>query len=804
MFRKLWPLLVIIFLIFLFYKPFFTKGLLPIPADIVPGMYYPWLDYKFPEFPVNIPVKNPLPSDVVSLTLPLRLLSINLLKDHQWPLWNSFILCGTPLLANFQSASLYWLNIFYFIINDFNLVWSWQVIAQPLLGLIFTYLFLRHHSFSQISSLFGAITWSFGSFFSIWGQYNTVIHAILYLPLGLLSLNKFQSSPIWGVSLSVSIALSIFAGNPPMTLVFLLALATYYLFLPHSTPSFFLKTLFFITLALGLASPLLLPGFANSKLSVRGSDSVAVDNQIKFLPLRQLVTLVSPDFYGNPTTLNYWAPGLYDNLTIFVGVVPLLLFLLSFYQSRDRHFRLIVFSWLLFFGSFVLMIKNPLSSFVGTLPFLGLSSMVMTRFFSLTSFAVAIGACFSLEQILYHPNGAKYRFFTFISTGILVAIPLIVAFFVLISFKHGSTLFDHFPSIDTLEISKVIRQGTISVRNSALSLIIFCFTVFFIFISRHLRRHFLILAIFVLTIFDLFRFFRKYNTFSPSKYLFPQNPTITFLQQNSTRFLREGGELLPSNMWMPYGLRAASGYDTLYSSRYGGFVSLINGGTLQGQGNRYVEIDRLDSPFLDFLGISHLLSLKRKNGVVDSNGEVSHPIDPTKYSLVHQDKSSLVFKNNHSSPILFPVTRYQVATSIESLNQFIATSDLRSTVILEKDPKLDLITIPQISHFTVEPQKTYFNSTSATSSLIVTSQTFDPGWQLYIDDLKSEIFTANYAFMAFKIPPGRHSIYLVYQPTLFTLGLKIFAVSSITTLIITLFPLACRLRTKHLGVPGRG
>ena len=65
-------------------------------------MYYPWLDLKFNGYPTGIPVKNYLPSDVVSLTYPLRYTAINLLKQHAFPFINLHILSGVPLLLKFS------------------------------------------------------------------------------------------------------------------------------------------------------------------------------------------------------------------------------------------------------------------------------------------------------------------------------------------------------------------------------------------------------------------------------------------------------------------------------------------------------------------------------------------------------------------------------------------------------------------------------------------------------------------------------------------------------------------------------
>ena len=169
-------LLLVIFSL-VFFHQFIFQGLLPIPSDIIVGAYYPWLINP----PTGIAVHNPLPSDVVSLTYPLRYLAITYLKSGILPLWNPHILAGVPLLANFQAAVFYPLNLLYFLSDNFPFIWGLQVFSQSLLAAFFMYLFLRSNSLTKTASLFGSLVWGLGGFHSLWAQYNTVFHAILYL-----------------------------------------------------------------------------------------------------------------------------------------------------------------------------------------------------------------------------------------------------------------------------------------------------------------------------------------------------------------------------------------------------------------------------------------------------------------------------------------------------------------------------------------------------------------------------------------------------------------------------------------------
>lgn len=784
--KRCWPFLVIIALVTFFYHQFFFNHRLPIPSDIITGLYYPFLDYKPVNLPAGIPVQNPLPSDVVSLTYPLRLLSINLIKNHQWPLWNANILSGVPLLADFQSAALYPLNFLYLLTANFPLIWSIQVILQPLLAIFFTYLLLRDYALSRFSSLFGGLVFGFSSFVSIWSQYNTVIHSIIYLPLALLMLKKLPSSNIFGIIFSLSIAFSLYAGNPPVTLTLFLACGLFSLFHYRLHFSHYLQAAFFLVLGLAFASPLLLPGYQIFHTSIRQNDSVAVDNHIKFVPLDHLLTLTTPDFYGHPATLNYWGSGLYDNLTIFVGVIPLFLFVL-FLRFFSRENSLSLFVATLTALSLLLIFNNPFSRFIGNLPFLGLSAMVMSRFFTLTSLGVAIGSSIALNHFQNSSFKKTRLLFPLTVTAVFILTPLAIVTAINYFFRHSPLSAD--PNLIT-----VINTTLIAIRNSVIPLGILLVSLPLVLIPK-IPKNFCLLILFLLTTADLYRFFTKYNSFNPPSYLFPTTPVLQYLRTNATRFLREPGEILPSNMWIPYNLKAASGYDTLQSARYNGFISLVNGSTLNSITNRYPEINTYTSPKLNFLGISHFLVLKRNAlGIPDVNGLPNYQIKLTTHPLVFQDKSMAVIQNPAALPLIFPVSRYQVATDSAQLNELIDHSDLSTTAIFESDPRLNLgSSLPLLENIQINSQQTTLNTRSATASLLITSQTYDPGWQLFIDRQPTPVLVANYAFMAIPVPPGQHQIKLTYQPPGFYLGLKILFGS----LIISVWLILRQLSRRH-------
>ena len=192
----IWPLAFIFLVIIIFFWRFIFKGLLPIPADTIVGMYHPWRDLLATNYPQGVPFKNFLITDPVRQQLPWRQLVIDSFKKGQLPFWNPYNFGGTPLLANFQSAPFYIFNFLFFIFN-FDIAWGILIFLQPLLSGLFMYFYLRELKLENIVCIFGAIVFSFSGFSVAWMEWGTILHVGLWLPLILLSIEKIAFNFNW-------------------------------------------------------------------------------------------------------------------------------------------------------------------------------------------------------------------------------------------------------------------------------------------------------------------------------------------------------------------------------------------------------------------------------------------------------------------------------------------------------------------------------------------------------------------------------------------------------------------------------
>ncbi len=73
-------------------------------------------------------------------------------------------------------------------------------------------------------------------------------------------------------------------------------------------------------------------------------------------------------------------------------------------------------------------------------------------------------------------------------------------------------------------------------------------------------------------------------------------------------------------------------------------------------------------------------------------------------------------------------------------------------------------------------------ATSSNGGFLVLTDTFYPGWSVFVDGEKSKICRANYIFRAVEIPKGNHIVRFEYKPIFYAAG-KIVSVISVFCLI---------------------
>lgn len=750
------------FVVFIFFKPFLFSNLHPIPADTIIGLYHPFRDLYSSEYPNGIPFKNFLITDPVRQHYPWRELALSIVKNLELPLWNPYNMAGAPLFANFQSATLYPFNIA-FIFLPFSYAWSLLVLLQPLLACIFLYLYLSYLRIHKIASFTGAFAFAFSGFSIAWLEWNTILHVALWLPLILLvkeyMLNKFSLKLIL-IFIFAEVS-AIFAGHL-QTLFYTLIISNAYLLariiqielvkgrskLLKRIVFRYRPFLFIGVIVLTITAIQWFPTIQFIFLSARDVDQ-NWQQAGWFIPWQHLIQFVSPDFFGNPTTLNYWGVWNYAEFIGYIGIFPLIMALYALFFRRDKK---TLFFGGLFFLSLIFSLPTPFAKLPYLLHIPFLSTVQPTRLLFVTDFSLAILAAFGADYFLRLKNRQVLY-----PLGFLLLIFLGLWSFVL--FSNTSI-----PSENIL----------VSRRNLIFPTTIFfavALLLFFLLMlpKQYYRITIMLYAIMVgITVFDLFRFGTKFTPFTNPAYLFPQTKTIEFLQkqQGLFRIMATDSRILPPNFSIIYRLQSIDGYDPLYLRRYGEIIAAMERGrpdiTPPFGFNRIITPKNFESPIADFLGVKYVLSLS----------DISSP----KLKKVFQEGQTRVYENKNALPRVFFVEKVFYAGSKEQVIEMLLSKDvdIGKIAVVESTSSSMGNNKPQepigsfSDNFPVGKARiTRYSENNVSieteiegnySGVLVLTDSFYPIWRAKIDGSETVIRRVNYNFRGVSVSPGKHVI----------------------------------------------
>lgn len=790
-FRRLYPLCFFALITVVLFWKYLLKGLAPIPADLIVGIYHPWRDYIWGEYVAGVPFRNGVLSDVVSIIYPWRIYAMETIKASHLPLWIPQALCGHPLLANFQSAVFYPLNLLFLIFKNVN-AWSIYVMFQPFLAGLFCFYYLKNLKLKTVACLTGSIIFSLCGFFGVWMEYGIVGHSGLWLPLMLLSVDKIYNLILnrsdaancrkarrWMLAGGLAVAASLLAGYPQISLMSVMIAGVYALFRGAAYKS--LKGLLLITLFLILGILIsgvqIVPGAELFMSSIRQRDQTVSSFGHYLNPAQNLLLLIAPDFFGNPSTQNFWGSVPYNEAANYVSVAGVLLSLVAIItRFKDKT---VLFAKFLLLTGLVFVFKNPISSYIfgKNLPFFASSSA--GRFNYLVDFSLVILAAYGLDVVLNAKvNRRKLAFIGFCSFLIIV----FVLFIILNAFGWPQNIL-------LTNYSVVSRNLLLPLGLTVISVAGIC-GLAWMGKSKIFSGVISVLLLLVMS-GDLLRFGLKYNSFSSPGFLYPDTGLTDFLK-NKSGVNRFSG-LIPQSMFIPYNLSSPEGYDPLIIDRYSKYGVQINEAEFNrmATGSRWINIDRENSPLLDITGTKYVLTwfddLERK-------WEPKTNIYPTdRYKLVYQYGKSQVYENVSALPRALVFYNYKVAEESEIIETLMSKKfDYRNTLLLEKRPnflskniKAGGEAIIGADDYYVNPNKIIITAKAKEHGILFLSDNYYPGWKVRVDGIEKEVLRANYTFRGVELSRGEHKVEFYYEPPSFRIGLVMTVIGFIALIAIS-------------------
>ncbi|MFW6108693.1 MAG: hypothetical protein ACOC8D_02655, partial [bacterium] len=317
--------------------PFVVEGKIPLNADFALVRFEPWWRQHR-----GLVAQNAELDDPQMYLYPIRELSAAMLKRGIVPLWNPYILCGAPLLADSVSLPFDPFGLLALAL-PFPVAWGGMILAQLLVTGWSMYALLRYYGCSRAAGVLAGATLMLCATFTVWLEYISWIGTFCWAPLCLLCLDvgvrRDRTLPFAGAA--VLMAFTLLGGLLQLAAYFWAMMGFYALcqiVAVHwaggergGLVRSLLRLGFAYGLALLLGSAQLLPTVELARLTYRAPMRYLLANH---LSPAELLTYVAPNVFGHPA----WHDQFYHHLGIgghlwrhggYVGILPLALALFA-------------------------------------------------------------------------------------------------------------------------------------------------------------------------------------------------------------------------------------------------------------------------------------------------------------------------------------------------------------------------------------------------------------------------------------------------------------------------------------------
>ncbi len=275
-------------------------------------------------------------ADTLEYVFPEKWFNVESFRKGSLPLWNPYLACGQPHLANFQSAVFYppfWIWALTGLADWFFFI----PLAHSLWGCLGFYLWMRENQNSSLVSALCAVSYGASAMAVLYWGFPTHMAAYSWVPWVFWAVLKYMRRPQFSHWIGVSLCWSfqLLSGYPYFTLYTTLFIGFWLV----GKQTDWKRILFLggaLGVALGLTSAQWLPFFDFLGYLHREG----WQDPVYCLRWVNLLTLFSPNILGVPGTQGYW--GDYPNFifgNLYLGLIPLGIFILGFWKLKKEYSR---------------------------------------------------------------------------------------------------------------------------------------------------------------------------------------------------------------------------------------------------------------------------------------------------------------------------------------------------------------------------------------------------------------------------------------------------------------------------------
>lgn len=674
-------------------------------------------------------------------------------REGRLPFWEPTLFNGFPLMAQPQQ------NVFYpplwpsFLI-PVNIGISLYMLLHIWIAGMGMYALVRFLGGRWLPAVLAALVFAFSGLLAgrLWAGHSTVYALDAWTPWVLLGLIWSVRRGSWwaAVVAGLPLGLALLAGHIPSFLYMAMIWGAFVLYLlvieKRRRGLVIRQSIIMLVVGLALSAVQLAPFLQFSLASERLAEADYEFATDYSLPPAHLVTLVVPEFFGEPLRTGYWSVPTFEELTYYAGVLVFLGIVMALRKPTRLSWFLIllmVFGLALALGRFGAL--YPLA-YEFLPPFRLVRAPGRATFLFLFAAAVLLGHAFSnwLEVPLNERLtrlGPTWRW-----TLSLVSVLGVAAL------AATGAVFMAIHPTDT--------SGRLWQQIGGYSVAIVVFIVGGGLIWAHLatpadnkrRKQIIGAALIFLVVADMWLFAMKFVR------LEPKTPEAIWLDarevigETKERVLPWGVSLFDQNGPMQVGLNSVFGYDSLEPASHIALASSVP--------------DPRSSAY-DILAARYVIAPNE----LDQFGDGERPL-----ALVQQRGSAWIYERARPMSVARLVHEVEVITddaaAIERIHQ--ADFDPQKTVILDALPECELGTgaeqTAEAQIVAAEPGYWQIQTDSTSPTILVLAETDYPGWRVEIDGQAAENLRAYTTLRAVCVPQGMHEITWSYVPSIYLWG----------------------------------